>query len=281
MYAVVDKIVLNTTPIGSRHSGVIHAGSYALGFQVGSHFFGAFTRQAVDDATLAAMTAYYIDNGAQAFPFLICFTHIEAQIRAVETADENARIAQAKLLHNIGFSNLVGSGCERKNGHIGETLGEHSQLRILRAEIMPPLRHTVRFVDGNHRHFYAFLQSSNLSHKALRRDVENFYLATTATVENQAIGIFIVAAIQSFGIHAVGLQGIHLVLHQRNERRHHQCHAIEHKSRYLVANRLASAGGHQHQSIASGHHIVDNLLLLRAKGIIAVYRFQKLICLVH
>ena len=281
MYAVVDKIILNATPFCRRHSGVIHTGNYALSFQVGSHFFGAFTRQAVDDATLATMTAYYVDDGAQAFPFLICFAHIEAQIRAVETADENARIAQTKLLYNIGLSNLVGSGRKCKNRHIGETLGEHSQLCILRAEIMPPLRHTVRFVDGNHRHFYAFLQSSNLSHKALRRDVENFYLATAATVENQAIGIFVVAAIQSFGFHAVGLQGIHLVLHQRNERRHHQCHAIEHKSRYLVANRLASACWHQHQSVASGHHIVDNFLLLRAKGIIAVYRFQKLICLVH
>ena len=58
----------------------------------------------------------------------------------------------------------------------------------------------------------------------------------------------------------------HLVVHQRDQRRHDHRGAGAAQRRHLVADALAAAGGHQHQRVAAGHHVVDHLLLLAAKG---------------
>jgi hypothetical protein len=61
----------------------------------------------------------------------------------------------------------------------------------------------------------------------------------------------------------------HLVLHQGDERRDDDGRARPQQGRDLVAQRLAAAGGHQHQRVAAGGDPVDDRRLLAAEGGIA------------
>ena len=58
------------------------------------------------------------------------------------------------------------------------------------------------------------------------------------------------------------MQRSDLVVHQRNQRRHNNRHAVARvlprNRRDLVAQRLAAARGHQHQCIAAIHHMVND-----------------------
>ena len=75
--------------------------------------------------------------------------------------------------------------------------------------------------------------------------------------------------------HAVRLQGIHLVLHQRNQRRDDDADAGPVQRGDLVAERLAAAGRHQHEGVPSGDQFLDDRLLVRAESGIAEDAAQR------
>jgi hypothetical protein len=60
-----------------------------------------------------------------------------------------------------------------------------------------------------------------------------------------------------------------LILHERDQRRHHDADAVAHERRDLVAERLAAARGHQHQRVAAVQRRRDDVPLLAAKRRIA------------
>ena len=64
------------------------------------------------------------------------------------------------------------------------------------------------------------------------------------------------------GPHAGRQQGVDLVLHERDERRHDDADAGPHEGRDLVAERLAAAGRHEYERVAAGDQVVDDLLLV-------------------
>ena len=66
------------------------------------------------------------------------------------------------------------------------------------------------------------------------------------------------------------LQRRHLVVHQRDQRRDDDGQAIREDGRQLVAERLAAAGGHQHQRIAAIQDMLNRLPLLRSERVVPV-----------
>jgi hypothetical protein len=64
------------------------------------------------------------------------------------------------------------------------------------------------------------------------------------------------AGVEEGRVHAGFEQRAHLVVHQRDQRRDHHGHAVAgalaHDGRHLVTQRLAAAGGHEHQGVAAG-----------------------------
>lgn len=69
------------------------------------------------------------------------------------------------------------------------------------------------------------------------------------------------------------MQGADLVVHQRNQGRDHDGHAmprlLARDGRDLVAQTLATAGGHQYQRIATGRHMFNDALLGATKRLVA------------
>ncbi len=66
-----------------------------------------------------------------------------------------------------------------------------------------------------------------------------------------------------------------LVLHQRNQRRDDDRHAVAQQGRNLVAQRFAAASGHQHQGITATRNLFDDLLLAATKGIVTENAFKN------
>jgi hypothetical protein len=86
--------------------------------------------------------------------------------------------------------------------------------------------------------------------------------------------------VQERGMHAGFLQRADLVVHQRDQRAHHQCEAlaraVAHDGRHLIAQALAAAGGHQHQRVAALAHVLDDGLLRAAERRVAEDFLQDL-----
>jgi hypothetical protein len=79
----------------------------------------------------------------------------------------------------------------------------------------------------------------------------------------------VLAGMDAGGAHAGFLQRRHLVLHQGDQRRDDDGGARPQQGRDLVAQRLAAARGHQHQGVAAGRDVLDDLRLPAAEGGIA------------
>lgn len=63
-------------------------------------------------------------------------------------------------------------------------------------------------------------------------------------------------------LHAERTHGIHLILHQRNQRGNHNRHTIHNQCRQLIAQRFTPAGRHQYKCILACEYVTDNCFLV-------------------
>jgi len=124
----------------------------------------------------------------------------------------------------------------------------------------------VCLVDSEQRHPSLFEQVlETRREQALRGDVEQFQLAGDEFALDLHCRRTVEAGIEEGRGDAQFLQRRDLVLHQRDQRRHHHRTALAQQGRNLETQRLAAAGGHQHQRVATRHQRVDDGRLLAAK----------------
>ena len=103
-------------------------------------------------------------------------------------------------------------------------------------------------------------------HQPLGRDVQEIELARAQrALHVRSASLRVERRVEEGRAHAELLQRGHLVLHERDERRDHQRRALAQEGGHLVAERLAAAGGHQHQRVAAARHVLDDRLLRAAK----------------
>ena len=101
--------------------------------------------------------------------------------------------------------------------------------------------------------------------QAFRRDVQQLELAGGEFALDLHRCRAIQAGIQERRGNPQFFQRRDLVLHQRDQRRHHHRAALAQQRRDLETQRLAAAGGHQHQRVATRHQRIDDGRLLAAK----------------
>ena len=153
-------------------------------------------------------------------------------------------------------------------------LVQHGQLDVFRPEIVPPLRHAMRFVDCEQPDWRAFQKiEETRRHQALGRYVQQVDFA----IAQRAFGGGSLGArqcrIQVRGANADFLERGNLVLHQCDQRRHDDARAearlLSHERRNLIAQRLAAARWHEHERIAARRHVFDDFALLPSESGIA------------
>ena len=192
----------------------------------------------------------------------------------VEAGDELARLFQRQALDDLAPGRGVRRGGERDARHCRKTLVEYRQFPVFGAEVVAPLRHAVRLVDGEQRQSRAGLhllqRAQEIRHQqALRGHIEDVQVAAHQAAKHVAGGVGVQAGVEEGGLHAELLEGVHLVLHQRDQRRHHDADALPQQRGELVAQGFSAAGRHQHQRVATRRDMLDDGLLFVAEGRVA------------
>ncbi len=224
--------------------------------------------QAVDDAGLALMALQ--EAGELALRVGLAFDGI-ADVRPVESGDEAHRFRQRQTLDDVFAGPRVGGGRQRHPGDTGEMAAELIQGQVVLTEVVAPRRNAVGLVDGDdgHRDAGQQVQGGRLQ-QALRGDVQQVQGAGLDGGRHfRALGGGL-GGVEIGRSHAELAQRRHLIGHERDQRRHHDADTVAQHRRNLVAQRLAAAGGHQHEAVPPRHHRVDDLGLTPAECRIAV-----------
>ena len=182
---------------------------------------------------------------------LALFRKVPAQIRAVEAADQDLRLGHLQLVENVRTGLGVRRGGQRDPRHRGEPACEGGEPPILGAEVVPPLRHAVRFVDGDQRDLATLQQLERSVHQQpLGRDVEQAGLPAAQALQHRAALPLGQGRVQHVGDDAGLAQLGHLVGHQGDQRRNHNGDTGAAEGGNLIAGRFAEAGRRDDQSVA-------------------------------
>jgi hypothetical protein len=276
VHVVVAKGVLNLGALLRRHPGMVGAGPHALLRQEVRRGLRRLAREAVDDAALPGTSAHQaqdcVAHGGQASTigaFASFSEGVHVQIRAKERAPKDLRRAHSELLDDVLGDGLGGGGRERQYRHVPETPFEVTKLPICRPKVVPPLADAVCLVHGNQRELQLRQRTPDGRHQTLRRGVNQLEGPFSDLAHTLRALLRIERGIQKSGAHADLAEGVHLVLHQRDERRNDQGNAAQHPRRDLEGERFPRARGHDAYGIAAGEHAVDQLFLPPAETVVA------------
>ena len=222
-----------------------------------------FARGAVNDSCLPR-----VGDGTDAREFItasLAMSDAEVQVVACETTDDDGRVAQVQGLDDIVAHDFRGGGGESDEGWVAEILAHTAESQIVRSEVVSPLAQTVRFINGQQAHLtFGKAAHEPLLRKSLGCDVENFQFAALELSHGLAIFLGTQGGVHGGSRDPLGAQGIHLVLHQRDERRNNDGDALPTQGRQLVAERLPAARRHDGQRVPSLHHGMNHLALSRS-----------------
>ena len=247
---------------------MVGGGRHAGRRELAGHFFGALAAEAVDDAGLAGAP---VEEGLELVQRLALLDDRVADVGPVEARDVARRVAEAQARAHVVARLRVGGGRAGDDGHAGEQPAQLAELHVLGAEVVAPLADAMRLVDGEQgeagtgRGLLDLVQAreERLGHQRLGRHVEQVELAAVKPGKHAARLAGLERGVVGGGADAGRLQRVDLVLHQRDERRDDDAGAGAHERRQLVAERLAAAGGHEHEGVAAGDEVLDDLLLVR------------------
>ena len=142
---------------------------------------------------------------------------------------------------------------------------------------MAPVADAVGFVDHHQADRTVGDEAAQALTECLGRDIQQFQLAAAELFEAlPALGL-VERRIEQRRAKAEPLERIHLVLHQRDERRQDQHRAAEQLGRNLKRQRLAGAGRHQADAVATSQHGVDDLALTGPERLVAEERLEDLL----
>ena len=251
---------------------MVRQGREALVAQKLRHFIDLFARQTIDDTCI---TAPLREKRQQLLARLLFGHDAVKNVGAVEARQKTFRILQMQAGDDFFAGAFVGGGGQGDARYMGEHLGQLAQLQVLRTEIMPPLRHTVRFVDRKQGDVQALQKGHHARlNQTLWRQVEHFDFATADPVGQVALLIGAQCRVQGGGGDAQFFERGDLIVHQGDQRRDHHRQTVTQQRRDLEAQGLAAAGGHQHQSVATTGHALNNVTLTATETVVAEDVFE-------
>ncbi len=190
-------------------------------------------------------------------------------VGAVEAGHEVPRRRHVQPLGDLAVGGVGGRRRERQARHVRPALAEQRQGEVVGPEVVAPLGDAVRLVDGEEGDLAAGEQVEGaVQAQPLGRQVQQVQLAREELGLHHAPLVEVLRGVHEPGAHTEGPQRVHLVLHQCDQRGHHDARAGPDQGRDLVAQRLSAAGRHEHDGVTAGDHVLDDRLLLAAEGVV-------------
>ena len=140
-------------------------------------------------------------------------------IRSVKARQETLGTMQMQALDDLLAGAHIGRGGQGDARHVGEQLGKLAQLQVFRAEIMPPLRHAMRLVDGEQGNLEVLQKTQHARlHQPFGSQVEHLDFAALDPLGDLALLIGAQGGVQRYGSHAQLIESGNLIVHQRDQR---------------------------------------------------------------
>ncbi len=268
-----DNAVLQAEPslgvaTGLRaHAGVVCDRVDAASAQPPGGLVHLLSRAAVDDPGLPVPPG---QEPRQLSTGVAALDHGVADVGTVEARHERRRLGHCQPLVHLRAGDGVGGGGQGDPWDVREPLVQLGQPQVLRPEVVPPLRHAVRLVDGEQRDAVPVVQCREQlpergSQRPLRSDVEQVEIAGRGGPGHCPRVLGVQGGVEEGRPHAQQAQRLDLVLHERDERRDHDRRAGPHQGGDLVAQRLAATGRHQDECVPAADHVVHDLGLRAPK----------------
>jgi hypothetical protein len=204
------------------------------------------------------------------------------QVGPVDPGVEDVRIAQAQLPDDVvGDFGRRGRG-QGEDGGVAELFDGIRELEIRGPEIVAPLGDAVRFVNDDQVNLDPF-QGADEPRVGEPLGGRQQKLRRRARQGRQRVGSFAgrQGAIELRRPHPQLVQLVDLVLHERDQGRHHDGHSGQVQGGQLVAQRLARAGRHDRKCVATVHNGVDHGLLPRTKRFQVEHFLQRVFERLH
>mgnify|MGYP000237627622 CR=1 FL=1 len=99
------------------------------------------------ESAAARFAAAAFEEAAQLIEGFELLDHRVTDVRSVEAGDETFCLLQTEPGEDVATRLGVGGGGQADHWHVREKPSQLAELDILRAEIVPPLRHAVGFID--------------------------------------------------------------------------------------------------------------------------------------
>ena len=248
-HVVAQEKLLVFAALPGCQSGVIRPGLDTVLVEPQRDALRGLARLAIDDAAFPGPRA---DEFQHLGVGLVFGQDAVGKVRAVEAGDITARLMQLELLDDVGAHAFGGGGGERHHRRFGEKLPQLRDLAVFRPEIVPPLADAMRLVHGQQAHVPALqIREEPRQHQPLRRDIEQAELAIVQAAQPRPRLGLGNRGIEKGRRNAAGPHPVHLVLHQRDQRRHDDGEAVARERGKLEAERFAAAGGQQREHVAA------------------------------
>jgi len=262
--AVVQEIVLILCPFRVGQTCVIPRGWKAVFPQSITDFLHRFSGGAVHNAAFAVVFPQQLKQ----FPRLIIGTaYPEKQVFPVKSGMYDFRLLQFQNPCNIRLYLLC---CRSGKGGTDRTCRQlfhkHRNIQITLPEILSPLGNAMCLINGDHTHRHLLCQTEKaVRHQPFRCNVQNPALPLLYHL-HRVIEFFLRNAAVHIRRRDTHLpESLHLIFHQRDQRRNDNGHPAEQQGRDLIADRLTGSGRHDRQHVPSGQDRIDRLLLSGAE----------------
>ena len=278
VHVLHQELVLDFAALTAVHARVIGQRLHAIDAERVRNLLHLFSAEAVDDAALAYVLKAVTHDLLQR---ILLGPDLIKEVVPVEGRFEHNRVHHAQVLLNVLLHLGGGRGGQRHDGHIGNALDNGLDAAVLWPEIVTPFRNAVGFIHGHETDADRFQKLNGLGFgQALRRDVQklgppfghvHFHALGFSTAQRgvQKVGNAFVLVVPS--------DGIHLVLHQRDQGTDDQGHTVHHQCRELIAHGLASPRGHDHKRVTSLKDTEDGFFLLTLEFVESEKCFQRLL----
>ena len=274
VHLVAPERLLIARALLVRQAGVVGHRAHAVGAQIGGRLVHRAAREAVDDPALPRGTTLAHQREDLAAGFAVpLLAAADPQVRPEERALEAGRLAHPELSEDVGRDGARGGGGERQRRHV-EMVAEALEAPVRGTEVVAPLADAVRFVHHHERERAALEEVAHASLERLGGHVHELVLARLERGEAPAALLGVERRVDLGGAEAQRLELVHLILHQADQRRQHQHCAAEETRGELEGERLARAGGHERDAVASLQDRLDDLPLPGAEGVVAEVQLE-------
>ena len=274
LHPVIEEIVLILPPGIRIQLGMVGRSPDTAALQQAGSLIHLLCGAAVDDARVVALFQHKVQQllrllAGQSAPGL------KIEVGTVKAGGHLIGLLQGQLFPDIVPHMGGGRGRERAHHRTaGQAVHKGFDAQVAGPEVLSPLADAMGLVHRHHADGPFLRKPLEAGHfQPLRCHIDDLVPALPGAAQHQGLLVVGEAVVQKRRRHARLHQRPHLILHQADQRRHHDGNARQQQRRHLIADGFTRTGGHHGQHILPGQQAADDFLLPGAEAVVAEYLF--------